>query len=274
MERHFQPDEFLRAQLRGPIRLTGARRATFGPGIAAQDEIVTTNRLILVLKGRLNYRMEDQTFRFQTGTQFFVPAWIRRFSRVASREQCEAIWCEFDLEETGPEVALLCHRKLDPASLRLEKRAHQILADLFSRPTDRLHELRQEAEVKAMLGRFWTEAAPPRQPSSPPASPIHPSVKSALRWLGEHFREPHALRDLYHHAGVSPNYLRRQFQVGLSCHPGSYLQRLRLREARYLLRTTDLPQKQIAALVGYSDPLYFSRLYRSFWRHAPGAERK
>ncbi len=263
----------LRSHLRHSITVTNVGHHVFVPGIAAQDEIVTTNRLILVLNGRLQYRMEDRAFRFETGTQFFVPAWIRRVSRVPSRESCEAVWCEFDIEgaEVTPQVAF--HRRMREVAAKLERKSYRRLAAHWARQ-DEWSALQMEGELKAMLARFWAEASPPRVVKTAEDRPIHPKVKEALRWLAAHYRERDALAALYREAGVSPNYLRLHFHAAMTCSPGEYLQRLRLRQARYLLRETGLPQKQIAAQVGYEDPLYFSRIYRRFWGKAPGAGRK
>ena len=48
-----------------------------------------------------------------------------------------------------------------------------------------------------------------------------------------------------------------------------YSKRLRLEAARHLLRETDLAVGEVAAELGYSDPLYFSRLFRKLWGGAP-----
>jgi transcriptional regulator GlxA family with amidase domain len=98
-------------------------------------------------------------------------------------------------------------------------------------------------------------------------------VKSALRWLQEHFCERDVLAALYEHAGQTPNYFRARFFEATQCSPHEYIERLRLRHARQLLHGTNWQLKLIAAKVGYEDPLYFSRLYRRFWKRAPSEDR-
>jgi AraC-like DNA-binding protein len=48
---------------------------------------------------------------------------------------------------------------------------------------------------------------------------------------------------------------------------------LRMRQARYYLRETELPVKEVSRRIGLNDPLRFSKLYRHFWGHAPMTER-
>jgi AraC-like DNA-binding protein len=44
--------------------------------------------------------------------------------------------------------------------------------------------------------------------------------------------------------------------------PHRYMQEAKLSLARRLLRESDLPITEIADVLGYDDPLYFSRLFR------------
>jgi transcriptional regulator GlxA family with amidase domain len=106
------------------------------------------------------------------------------------------------------------------------------------------------------------------------ASTIHPRIKEVLRWVHDHFAERDALTQLMQVAELSPNYLRGLFLDAALCTPHEYIERLRLRHARYLLRESNWQMKRIAAEVGYDDPLYFSRLYRRFWKYPPSAERR
>src|SRR5438309_312310 len=96
--------ELLSRLLRQRLTVTMIANRPFSPGPAIRDEIVTTNRLILVVKGELHYTMEGRTQRWKAGTQFFVPAWARRAWSVPQRQPCEIVWCEFDddgLEASG-----------------------------------------------------------------------------------------------------------------------------------------------------------------------------
>lgn len=63
-------------------------------------------------------------------------------------------------------------------------------------------------------------------------------------------------------AGVSGSTLRRLFVEHLKMTPIDYLQSLRLARARDLLAKTSLEIKEVAARVGYADPLYFSKAFK------------
>lgn len=266
---------------RGSVQLTRAARRVFSLGPAVGDEIVTTNRLILILRGKLDYTAEGKTIRMGAGTQFFVPAWVRRVWSVPRGGPCEIIWCEFDDGGMESGWAACRLRKLDRGEFAFEKKQYRNLVRRFGEEGDgEWKRLGLEAELKTMLVRFLEnmESTPQETERSRrgrrAASPFHPRVKQMLKWVGEHFQEEGVLEGLYRESGMTHNYFRKLFSEAMQCSPHVHIERLRLRHARYLLRETDRPVKQVAAACGYRDALYFSRIYHRFWGRPPGRERE
>lgn len=268
------PLEQAAAYLGGPVRVTMAGRHVFARGPATDDEIVTTDRLILILNGRLNYTAEGRAFRLGKGTQFLVPAWTRRVWAVPASAACEIVWCEFEGEDLGGVAPPLLKRGLGPAELRVEKAGHELVRRLFHEAEEKSRawaRLRLEAEVKALLARFLEKAEGAAVRKIPRT--MHAGVQAALRWMAKNFREPDVIETLYRGSALSRNYLRTLFVRAMRCSPQEYAGRMRLRQARHLLRHSDWQIKRIAAECGYADPLYFSRLYRRWKGHPPSAER-
>lgn len=264
--------------LRMPLTTRFVNRKVFTAGSGSQDEIVTSSRLILILAGKMTYSMETKVFHLGAGTQFFVPAWIRRVWRVPPGNTCEIAWCEFDDDALDNGETTCVRRKLEGAALQREKRNHAELLRLYrhfnSNAEPALELLGMEALIKAALARFWSDAQELGETSTtvpPPA--LHPAVKQALREMELRYPDRNLLEAVYADCGLTPNYFRNQFKLGMKCSPQDYLQRLRLRHARHLIQCTSWQLKRIATEVGYDDPLYFSRLYTRFWGHSPSAER-
>jgi AraC-like DNA-binding protein len=63
--------------------------------------------------------------------------------------------------------------------------------------------------------------------------------------------------------GVSLPQLRKVVQRHAGCSPVQYIHRLRLNRAKFLLAETDLPITEVAGTVGFGDPAYFARYFRS-----------
>ena len=62
---------------------------------------------------------------------------------------------------------------------------------------------------------------------------------------------------------LSPSYLATLFRRQMGPHGHGLCQRRPPREARSLLRNTDLRVAAVARLVGYRDPYYFSRVFKT-----------
>jgi len=73
--------------------------------------------------------------------------------------------------------------------------------------------------------------------------------------------------------GLSVSHFSSLFRESTGFSPRQYQTRLRMLKARQLLDTTDLPISNIARIVGYLDPLYFSRRFQLIHRVTPTEHR-
>ncbi len=258
------------ACLRNKLTITNVGRLFFPKSERTRDEIITTYRFILILEGELRYTIDGKSRRLVAGTQFLVPAWVRRVWSTPQGTGCTITWCEFD--DPNEEIRSILVRRLSPKEQKSEAAAFTGLLSIFRQSSGEWRNLHLEAALKVILTRFLQHASAPSADHRP--AKVHPGVKEALRWAQQHFMEHNALTGLMQVAELSPNYLRTLFLEATLCTPHEYIEHLRLRHARYLLRETSWQLKRIASEVGYDDPLYFSRLYRRFWKQAPSTERR
>ena len=62
--------------------------------------------------------------------------------------------------------------------------------------------------------------------------------------------------------GITRNYLTKSFQKELGVSPQEFLINIRMERAAELLTSTSLPVNEVAAKVGYSDALAFSKKFK------------
>jgi len=86
-------------------------------------------------------------------------------------------------------------------------------------------------------------------------------VDQAVRWLHQNLDQPVQVADLARRLRISPAHLHRAFKARTRASPKAFLNTLRIERAAHLLRHTALPAARIATLVGFEDPLYFSRAF-------------
>ena len=102
-----------------------------------------------------------------------------------------------------------------------------------------------------------------RQEERPTVSTyIQEEMEFAQRYFNEHYNEPISIQEYAESRNMSVCYFQRNFKQIVKHTPMQYLLTIRVNNAASLLETTDYSMAEIAAIVGYEDPLYFSRLFR------------
>jgi AraC-like DNA-binding protein len=88
-------------------------------------------------------------------------------------------------------------------------------------------------------------------------------VTQTIPYMKQHLDEPLKLDALAALAGLSRSQYAALFKEQTGYAPMDYFTRLRIHRACQWLDTSDLSIKAVAAKVGYEDPLYFSRVFRT-----------
>lgn len=87
-------------------------------------------------------------------------------------------------------------------------------------------------------------------------------VTSAIKYLKENFRKDISLEEISHYVHLSPYYFSRIFKKETGLNFVEYLTKLRIEEAKRMLRNSEESIINIASIVGYNEPNYFSRVFR------------
>ena len=74
--------------------------------------------------------------------------------------------------------------------------------------------------------------------------------------------------------GIGRTKLYEIFKTELGMGISQYILRRRMHRAKKLLRTTDLPIKQIADMVGFADYNYFGRVFKKTYGRSAKSYRK
>lgn len=90
----------------------------------------------------------------------------------------------------------------------------------------------------------------------------NPQCASVKRYMDLHFKESLTLEQLAAEAHINKYYLAHAFKREYGISPINYLNSRRIEESKYLLSETDLTMSQIARILGFSSPSYFSQVFR------------
>lgn len=87
-------------------------------------------------------------------------------------------------------------------------------------------------------------------------------VLRTIRFMREHLSRPISLEELARTANLSVPHYSAMFKRQVNCSPVEFLTRLRLQHACERIESSNDTIAQIGYAVGFSDPLYFSRVFR------------
>jgi AraC-like DNA-binding protein len=104
---------------------------------------------------------------------------------------------------------------------------------------------------------------------------VSKAVKEAIEFIIAHYSDPALdLGAITLSTHMSSSHLWRMFKKEVGISPMRFLRETRLRQGAALLEQTALRVGEIAAKVGFQDPLYFSRMFGAVFRCSPLAYRK
>ncbi len=94
-------------------------------------------------------------------------------------------------------------------------------------------------------------------------------IRQSIAYMGEHLDQPLQVAALAAKANISQSHYFALFKRHIGSTPIEYFTHLRMQRACHLLGTTTMSVKGVAAALGYDDPFYFSRVFRSVQGVAP-----
>ncbi|MCE5185610.1 MAG: AraC family transcriptional regulator [Planctomycetaceae bacterium] len=124
-----------------------------------------------------------------------------------------------------------------------------------SRPSSGYYVHRTLAHILDFLMEYCTQ-----KPLDPPI--VDDRFSRIRLWLEEHYLEPVTMNQLAQMAGVTKSYFFRAFKKAFGMPPLAYQQMLRIEAAKTLLRATSLSCGEVAFRAGFTDVLFFHRIFK------------
>ena len=94
-------------------------------------------------------------------------------------------------------------------------------------------------------------------------------IEQSISYMMRNLNRPLHIAALSAQANISPSHYFALFKRQTGFAPIEFFIRLRMRKACALLRETSMSVKEVAAALGYDDPFYFSRIFKSVVSLAP-----
>ena len=152
---------------------------------------------------------------------------------------------------------------------RLERRLLEICGAYGSSP-------REETRMEARLLDFLADLMELFGKSSEPHENGYEYVQKAIKFIDYNYSREIDVSSMAASAGISRSHLYRLFMRHISMPPNEYLMRYRINKAAGLLESGELTVGEVAYSTGFSDQLYFSRVFKKYMglppsKYLPGA---
>lgn len=99
-------------------------------------------------------------------------------------------------------------------------------------------------------------------------------IQEAIQYIDQHFTENITLEEIANHVFLSKHYFHRLFTQTVNCTPHTYVNTLRIRFAKELLRNTAFSVQEISAKIGFENHSHFTQVFKNYESITPLAYRK
>ncbi|MFM9328039.1 helix-turn-helix domain-containing protein [Paenibacillus mesotrionivorans] len=265
-----------------PLRVTVQKRQ----GILVNPHWHEHLEVMQVLAGRVRVQVNGKRYEGQAGDIFFVNS--NALHGVEALEaEAELLGVVWDIRLTDSfmeEVELqhlyhlLLRSEVDPVLARARQPEWEVCSGT-------LQELRREYEggglgyrtaIKSHVFRLIREQLRKLQSTAGlmKMTREYERLRPAIALIEQGYSGRLPLQEVAGTAGLSLFHFCRLFKRVMNRTVQQFVQEVRLREARRLLRDTDLPVAELSERVGYGNPNYFARVFREHTGTTPLRMRK
>ena len=212
--------------------------------VAGEERLLTAGHLVL-------YRpQEPQAYRYYAA------------------DEAQVYWLHF----TGSDAAAVAGDT--PAVVYVGVRS--MYARLFERIVEELQMKRDGYEelTQLYLREMLIRARRGIEDGGEAAGDMRTEVRAAQAYFAEHYREAIDIGAYAAARHISTGWFIRHFRRDTGVTPLQYILRLRIASAQELWAHSDCRVAQVAQIVGYDNPLYFSRLFRQQTGMSPSEYRQ
>lgn len=240
--------------------------------------------LTLILSGEISYQVNDTTFPLTAGDGLFCNSNMPHTGKMHHHMDCNYISITFDPKIIyGFEGSLLQTKYVTPMTLNSQLASMALASDIpwqknVLAAMAEIWKLAQEKpdtyefQVQALLSKIWLmlyKNAAPQTESLPSVVRDRERVLAILSYLHEHFSEKITLEDIAARINICASECCRLFKRNMKESIFDYLIRYRIEKSLSLLEHTTDSITDISLNVGFSNPCYFSKVFRAETGYSP-----
>ncbi len=182
-------------------------------------------------------------------------------------------WMEKNYEGQSDEMKLKALELL----IRLEQKAAQGGRPAYRRKNRSryLHELQGITDIRMLKDWFWEQTRDIcRNMKTAKERQSETIMEKAQTYIREHFQKDLTLDEVSRAVDISPYYFSKLFKQETGENFIEYLTKVRIGNAKELLKNQEYSIKEVCVRSGYGDPNYFSRIFKKYEGVTPSEYRE
>ena len=247
--------------IRGTAKLLNVSSAKYGGDWHSVPHTHNHMELFYIVGGRGQFLIQDQLYPVNANNLVIINPNVPHTEVSLNAQPLEYIVLGIEgvelasSEQSNGRFSMLDHFE----SVEISGCLRNILREMEQKSTG--YEDVCQAYMEILIIRLMrsTALSVPMQPQQISANRQCAAVK---RYIDQHFKETLTLDQLAEEAHMNKFYLSHAFKQEFGVSPINYLISCRIEESKYLLAETDLSISQIAQLLNFSSPSYFSQVFR------------
>lgn len=237
-----------------------------------------------IREGSIQVSTAGQALTFQKGEGFFINSNI--LTAMANTEGCILESHLFhpvflgghfkSVFETKYLNPVIHNRNLELFPIRGEDPGQKQLLSKLRQLAQLQKQQDTEFQTRNLLGEIWLLLLEELKQAHAESSPTRNQdrILTMLAFIHGNYAEKITLEDIADAAAVSTRECLRCFRASIRQSPMEYLIDYRIRAARKLLESTDLPVTEVALRCGFNSPSYFTKQFHRICGVTPNACRK
>lgn len=230
------------------VRVSSFGLSTRQKGHWHSGAVIEDNVFILVLEGRLNVRVEEQSHRLNSNDFIIIPA--NTFYKPMKAEGLRYCFVRFAAE--NGEYALPFKGSFSGRDDVIPLIEDMCRLNIHTSASDSMI---MNAKMLELLIKTADERSALVNCSA--------SFFEILEYVNENFKDDIGLTELSRRHGISGSYIARCFKDILSTDSSEYTNRLKVAQACKMILSTDMKMCDVAISSGFNNPFYFSRTFKS-----------
>ncbi len=229
-------------------------------------------QLLYISKGRAFFHIDGQKQEVKAGCMVLYRPGEDQYYHYYAKDNPEVCWVHF----SGSESSLLLDKIGFSQEHILDCGVSPAYPELFRQIILELQLKRPcfEEYLCLYLNQLFVEIKRNLLEASADRYFNQKQMQATVHYFNESFSQEISIEEYAKNQHMSVCWFIRCFKRYMGITPMQYLTSIRINKAKELLKNTNYTIQEISGLVGYENPLYFSRIFRKQTGHSPSGYRK